>query len=503
MSGAAPGLNLVWRSPGPVTDAFMGSWAPVNLINGPIGSAKTTSALMKAIRAASRQRTSTTDRARDAKGALVPVRKFVMCVVRSDYRSLWRSTMQSWFRRFPREVGTFTGAENAPSRHAINFALTDGSMVQFVADFIAIGDNAVEDVMRGYEPTCFYLNEIDTLAREVMTYAAGRTGRFPPMEEGGSTWHGIIADCNAPVIDSWLYEDIFLASPDELAAKGIALFRQPGGRAAGAENLRNLPADYYARQVALNEEWYVRRMVDNLPGFNRGGQPIYPGFNDMVHVAPSPIIFVPQLPLIIGLDGGQTVNPAAAFCQRSSTGKWRVLAELTAEHGTGAIRFGEMLARMLRERFPGATRIAAWADPSAFHGNDRDAGEQHWAAIVARRAGIRIAPAPSNTPVLRWEAVRRPLTGMQDGTPDFQLDARCRVLRAGFNAGYRFNKVAGGSGLLHATAAKTHESHVHDALQYALLGGGEFAELRRRVGDDQARSASRLAAAPIASPYAA
>lgn len=502
MSGAG-GLNLVWRSPGPVSDAFMASWAPVNIINGPIGSAKTTTALMKLIRAASRQRPSTTDRARDAKGAAVPVRKFTMCVVRQDYRSLWRTTMQSWFRRVPREAGTFTGAENAPARHAINFALPDGTMVQFVADFIAIGDNSVEDVLRGYEPTAFYLNEIDTLAKEVLTYAAGRTGRFPPVEEGGSTWHGIVADCNAPVIDSWLYNDMFLASPDELAARGVALFRQPGGRAPGAENLRNLPPDYYARQVALNEPWYVRRMVDNLPGFNRAGQPIYPSFNDLVHVAPGPIAFVPQLPLIIGLDGGQTVNPAAAFCQRSSTGKWRVLAELTAEHGTGPTRFGEMLARFLRDRFAGASRISAWADPSAFHGADQANGEAHWAAIVGRKAGIRIAPAPSNAPVLRWDAVRRPLAGMQDGTPDFQLDPRCRVLRAGFNAGYRFNKVVGSSNLLHATAAKTHESHVHDALQYACLGGGEYAEIRRRVGEDQARSSSRLPPVPIASPYAA
>jgi hypothetical protein len=495
-------INLRWNPPGAIAQAFMRDRSNIGVINGPVGSGKTTAAIMKGVKLASEQRPSL-QRTLPGLGTsdAWPIRRFKLCVVRDTYRQLWRSTMPSWFSRFPRTLGSFTGAENAPAAHVITFAPGDRTFIELHVDFVAIGDQSVEEVLRGYEPTAFYLNELDMLAQEVFTYAVGRTGRFPPMEDGGPSWHGIIADCNAPVLDSWLYEDFFLSTPAELAERGIALFRQPGGRDPGAENVANLPGgvEYYLRQAAVNakDPGYVSRMVDNKPGFSRAGKPVYgDSFNDLLHVRE--IEAVPGRQLVVGLDAG--LSPAGVFMQRRASGLVAWVDELVGEAGTGPRRFGGMLAQRLRERFADFDVIGV-CDPSALYGADKTAGDKDWSEIVAAEAGIRIVPAPSNNPTVRWEAVRRPLTTLIDGQPGFALHPRCRVLRAGFNAGYRFRKIAGTTGRYSEEAEKTAESHPHDAGQYANLWAGEDKEIRKRRADDRARSTSLPAASPAWDPY--
>lgn len=498
-------INLRWAAPGRVADAFMRDRSNISVINGPVGSGKTTAAIMKAVTLATAQRPSQQRTMPGLKqGEAWPLRRFRLCVVRDTYRQLWRSTMPSWFSRFPKTLGQFSGAENAPATHIILFAPGDRTLVELHVDFVAIGDQSVEEVLRGYEPTAFYLNELDMLAQEVFTYAVGRTGRFPPMEDGGPSWHGIIADCNAPVLDSWLYEDFFLATPAELAARGIALFRQPGGRTPAAENLPNLPGgvEYYLRQAAVNanDPGYVSRMVDNKPGFSRAGKPVYGEFDDQLHTAATDHPGVPGLPLIVGLDAGG--SPAATFKQRLPSGVWLILDELAAEPGTGPRRFGDMLAQRLRERFGAFSVVVGICDPSALYGADRTAGEKDWSEIVASAAGIRVRPAPTNDPISRWEAVRRPLSLLIDGQPAFRLNPRCRVLRAGFNAGYRFRKIAGTTARYNTDQAeKTAESHPHDALQYGMSWGGEDQAIRQRRGEDRARGPQLPAFSPAFDPY--
>jgi hypothetical protein len=481
-------LNIAWEPPGPVSQAFMASEAPVQVLNGPVGSGKTTTALMKCTRLAALQWPSRIHQARNSRGGLVPVRQFRACVVRDTYRQLWRSTLLSWFARVPQDVGTFTGSLNAPATHRINFELPDGSLVDFQADFVAIGDDSAEEVLRGYEPTIFYLNELDTLPFEVYVYASGRTGRFPPVADCGSRFHGILVDCNAPILNSECYTAFFKPSPLELKEAGIAVFRQPGGRSPGAENLKNLPADYYTRQVKLNatRAWYVARMVDNKAGFSREGKPVYGAeYNDALHVAAEPLEFMPGIALQIGLDAG--LNPAAILCQRLPNGQWRVIDELVGETGTGAIRFGGDLARRLKERFPLARTIIGWADPSAEYGADKKAGEKNWMQIVAARAAITIRPAPTNKLIPRLEAVRLPLTRLIDGQPGFLLSPVCTRLREGFNATYRYKKVRPNEEVYHEEPEKNEASHPHDGLQYALLGGGEHTAVHERHRDrDQA-----------------
>ena len=475
---SAEGLNIIWTPPGPVAARFMSSTAKVQTLNGPVGSGKTTACLIKGIRLAQRQMVSTQDSTVDARGQRAKVRKFKLCCVRDTYRQLWKTTLPSWWKRVPRDMGDFSGSDGGPATHIVKFQLADGTVVLMQVDFIAIGDNAAEDVLRGYEPTAFYLNEADLLAEEVFLYALGRAGRYPDISEGGASWFGVLMDCNAPELMNWLYRLAFKVSPEKLLAMNWALFRQPGGREPDAENLTNLPTGYYQLQAAVNPDWYVARMVDNTPGYSRAGKPIYPEFKDAHHVASHELPFTAGLVLFVGLDAG--LSPAAVFGQRMPNGVWRILDELVSEQGTGPVRFAADLARRLKERFGGARTVRGFADPSAAYGADRKNGDQDWIEIVASRAGLSIVPAPTNALTPRLEAVRLPLTRLIDGEFAFQLSPRCEVLREGFASGYRFRKLQAGDDRYADEPDKNEYSHPHDALQYLLGAGGEDKEIRDR-----------------------
>jgi hypothetical protein len=474
-------LDLNWRSPGPVSSRYMRELKKVNVLNGPIGAGKTRTNFSKAIRLAALQKQSTQD----------GLRKFKLCTVHANYRQLWRSTLPSWFKLLPKTAGEWNGAENGPAKHVTTFQLPDGTKVLFQIDFIAIGENAAEDVMRGYEPTAFFLNELDLLSEEVYTFARGRTGRYPDMAEGGPSWHGILADCNAPERTSWLYEKMFRTAPDN-----VLLLRQPGAidqngkLSPQAENVPNLPPGYYDDQIKDQPEWYIARMVRNIPGFSRLGKPVYPEFTDALHYADRELEPIIGLPLGIGMDAGG--SPAAALGQKAPNGQWRILDELVSEAGTGPIRFGRDVARLLRDRYPGWRTIHCWADPSAAYGADKQMGESSWIEIVEQEAGVRVVPAPTNQQIPRLEAVRRPLTTLIDGQPGMLVSSRCPIIHEAFNSGYCYLLMQVPGPKRYAEKPdKGPFSHVMNALEYLCSAEGEDLEIRGRKGEwsDHARAA--------------
>ena len=119
---------------------------------------------------------------------------------------------------------------------------------------IAIGDNVIEEVLRGFEPTAFYLNEMDLLAEEVLVYCRGRVGRYPRMDEGGPSWYGILFDLNAPEEDNWTVDKL----RDNLDPTAIAFFRQPGGMLdlGGGEYVVNPKAENLTEFPSLRS-WHI------------------------------------------------------------------------------------------------------------------------------------------------------------------------------------------------------------------------------------------------------
>lgn len=502
-------IRIAWEPPGPIAARFMLSMADVQLLNGPIGSGKTTACLIKAIQLAAKQKPSTTARAHNAAGTLVPVRKFKLAVVRDTYRQLWKTTLPSWFKRVPQTVGEFNGGQNGPASHRVQFQLPpsaehrDGTMVDFIAEFAAIGENDAEDFMRGYEPTAWYLNEADLLSAEVFELAGGRAGRYPDMSEGGPSWYGILADCNAPELDSWVYEKFFMNPTGRIEIPmpegdpivyHAELFRQPGGRETGAENLKNLVRGYYQRQSVGKAAWYVARMIDNKPGHTRAGQPVHPEFNDALHVPAEPLEPIPGIGLVIGLDP-RTV-PSATFLQRLPNGQRRFISELQGEQTMGPRRFGKLLNDKLHSRFPmiKPTMIRGMVDPTAQHGVDKEAGDKNWLEIVSAVTGIRIDPAPSNAFPVRREALKKPLMELIDGQPAILVSPECVILRAALNSGFRYRKMhTPGSDKWSAEPEKNHFADLAESAEYACLADGADLEIIERKRDDTERLQTLMA----------
>lgn len=472
MTGAA--LRIAWRAPGPVAAAYYADRAPVCAIMGPIGSGKTGASLMRIVAQAQEQRPGTDG-----------VRRSKWAVIRDTYRNLEQTTLPSWHSWVPASVGEF--ASGPPATHTLRLGLADGTLAELIVEFIALGEQRVEDVMRGWEGTGAYINEGDRLSPDVLTFLRGRVGRYPSKAMGGPSWWGVIMDLNAPDTDSWVYQ-LFV----EQRPEGFAFYRQPSGLSPQAENLANLPPGYYEAQMAGQPDWYVRRFIRNEFGFSRDGRPVYAEWNDQLHVAGEDLVADRRLPVHVGCDAGGT--PAAVVAQRMPSGQWRLLDELVAEEhaSMGAKRFGGLLAQLLAERYRGLP-VIAWGDPSAGEGADRVAGEDDWLRMVGHAIGAPVRAAPTNRLHPRLEAVRLPLTRLIDGhLPGVLLSPRCRVLRKGFNSHYRYRRVQVAGGRYDDKPDKNPWSHVHDALQYVMLGGGEYAEVMSRssrlLGEVQTRA---------------
>jgi len=464
-------VQLNFQAPGPVAEAFLNHWPEsggVSAIMGPVGSAKTSTCLWKGVYAACRQAPSPLD----------GVRYFKLGVIRDTYRQLRKTTLASWHNWFPKTLGHWSGEE--PATHRMRFQVPGVGMVDYAVEFMAMGENAAEAVLRGWEGSALYLTEADLLAPEVLFYGLDRLGRYPGGGHGTASWRGVWMDYNAPDFENWVYDLMDAARPE-----GWAFFRQPSGFSAAAENRQNLPEGYYDNAAKGRPDWYVRRYIRNEYGYSREGLPVYPEFQDGLHMAGGPLQPNPLRPLILGADAGGT--PALTIRQREADGQWRVLDELACapDEITGPRRFGQMLNRLLRERYAGwdPRAISGWADPSAAWGADEKAGEKHWIRILSDETGIRFRPAPGNNdPTLRREAVRRSFTTLIDGEPGILIDPRCTMLRKAYNGGFRFRKKANGE--RDYKPEKNHASHLAEADQYAALGGGELVEVmgRRRPG---------------------
>lgn len=430
--------------PGPVAARFGASNAFVRAIMGPVGSGKTGACLMDMLYRAMRQAPHPRDQVRRTKFA----------VIRETYRQLEKTTIKSWHRWVPQSLGHWVGGSGGqPATHTVAFALPDGTTVEMIVEFIGLGENSSEMVMPGWEGTGAYLNEVDKLTEETLTYVIGRVGRYPAVDAAasfaGATWRGVWADFNASDTEHWLYR-VFVEAP----TPGWEFFQQPGAMhelAGGgryelnpaAENLRNLVPGYYDQQIVGQPKWYIRRMILNRWGATRDGQPVYEDWNDDLHAAAVPLEPVRDLPLVIGADAGLT--PAAVILQRMPSGQWRVLDELVAPAtGMGARKFGDLLNKLLTERY-----------------------------------------GP-------WSA-RLPLTRLIDGQPGVLVSPRCRVLRKGFNSGYRLRRIQiAGADRFGTEPDKNEFSHVHDGLQYGILGGGGHLEvLGRKQASADARRQTR------------
>lgn len=490
------------NSPGPIADRFLQSRAFVQIAIGPVGSAKTMTALRK-LRKIGMQQGGRVDR----NGVLW--RRSRVGVIRETYPNLEKNTLPSWFRIHAESDGKFTW--KAPYTHRLQLILATHpqtgkpiDVCDFEIEFRAIGDRSVEEACRGWEVNAVMIDEADLQPPELLAFLSGRVGRFSELDPSLVVDPTIVMALNAPYIDNWIYplayENEFSEIFDPALVEAldgrplVEVFIQPGGREPAAENLHNLPRGYYTIQAALNKHRpdYVARMIDNKPVPMQHGQPVNPQFDFARHVRP--LEWDRRQMLVVGFDQG--LFASAVACQRTVEGHLRTLREAVSflEAGKtlrkiGPTAFGQMVRAMLNEHFfdIDPERIRFPGDPAAWKAKDNEDDERDWIRSFEKALGHKVHKAKTNKAALRHEAVWQALTA-HDG---YAVDPACRHLIRGHLGGYRYKdaEMSGGETRGHLEVADTIFTHVCDAEQYAAVEGEHIiADIRGRPR--QARTAT-------------
>lgn len=451
-------------TPSATGEAFMASRKFIKLILGPIGSGKSTVALIDLLGRAFEQ---------------VPynnVRRTKFIILRNTVQQL-KSTVKplidAWFVTLPESpMGAWRLSDNT---FEIKARAADGTVVH--TEFILMAADTPDDVRRllSVECSAAWVEECREVDPEVFAGLQGRTARFPSKKAGGVTYPGVICSTNPPPLGGF-WHDLITHPPTNASihVQPSALL-EDGSINPKAENLENLDADYYDNLIAANSPGWVDVYLKNQFGPGNMGQPVYKAsFKRSFHVAEAPLLPVLQSvnSLIIGMDNG--LQAAALIGQQDARGRVNILDEcyVPEDETMGVEAFlDRKLLPLLREKYPfKLENVVFLLDPACFQ---RSQVNEDCIAMAVQRRGFSVRKAPTNDPERRIGAVETLLARQIDGKAGFLISPTCRYFIEACEWGYRYKKAS--SGMPTLTPDKTHHSHLSDAGQYLALhftGGG-------------------------------
>lgn len=441
--------------PPPTIQNFMQSDALVKGIMGPVGSGKSSGCCWELFR-----RMCAQPKAPDGK------RKSRWLVVRNTYAELLHTTIRTFQDWLPPEVfgGNFT--RTPPMRQTLRFNDVEAEVI-----FLALDRAEDAAKLRSFECTGAWVNEAALVPWEVVRTLLERIGRYPSVREGGAPQRGVILDTNPPPEDHWWFQKFEIEKPD-----GWAVFRQPSGLSPQAENVAHLPPDYYQSIVAASgaDPERIRVMVEGKYGTRPHGFAVFGTlWDEAKHVAMLPLAPLPLTAgksVVVGMDFGLT--PAAVFLQQHAGGQWQILHELVADSVMGAEQFAPLLKQVIQQHFLPQQEFEFYGDPA---GSQRSQADARTAFEVLRGQGLLVRAAPVQNLADRLGAVRAVLA-RADG---MKVSPKCPRIRAALRGDYRYQELKTSDGIRALpTPEKNHASHVADALQYALCGGGEYLRLK-------------------------
>ena len=473
-------MKLDYKPPGNVAKTLMKDPSFVRGLRGPVGSGKSVTCCMEIMRKATQQKPN-------EKG----VRRTRWAVVRNTNPQLKTTTIKTWRDWFDDDLGRFIWSP--PYTHHLNFALADKTIVECEVIFLAL--DKTEDVKKllSLELTGVWVNEAREISKSIVDACTMRVGRFPSMRDGGPSWFGVIMDTNAPDETHWwgimsgevptpeyltTDEKLLLVKPDDWnffsQAGAMKEKLDDSGSLIGyednsqSENRNNLQPDYYNKIILGKSPAWVKVYVLNQYQALMDGKPVYPTFRKDTHVSKEAIEPSDQNDVIVGIDFGR--SPSAVFCQNLSLGRWIIFGEYVTQD-MGAQRFAEGLKREIARNKWDKLTFRFIGDPA---GNQMAQTNETTPFMILRAAGIKAYPANTNDTSIRIEAVEAVINRLVDGKPGMVISPICTNLISGFEGGYNYKRmVYMGSEKYDEKPNKNRFSHVHDALQYAMLGGGE------------------------------
>lgn len=458
---------------GPVAEAYMADVTHrVQIIRGPIASGKTVTSEFKALNVASRLMPICKDGVIHCKLAVAGV----------TYGQLERNLYPTWHYWLPKDggwtEGEWEGGRGRFAEQKLKFWVIRKDrrvLVDFQVVFAAIGELSVEQFVRGFEPSMWYLYEVDQFPDGIIEQAIGRLGRWPnfDMLPNGATWNGLVfGDTNSADTDSWYYRTF-----EETQPPGWKQYVQPGADTPQAEGIYPLKnPGYYPSLMAANahKPKWVRRFIQNKYGPAGDGDPVYEqSWDPAVHMSPTELRATKGRGVVLAFDQG--LRPACLVLQRQASGQMRAIGEVFNDR-MSVRRFAAAIRDELSIVAPGEKVIDAWGDPAGFTGtDDQDSGDLSWMDLLFNELvpdvlAEPILPADTNNPDICITAVEDELLHMvAAGIPSLLVSPRCKWLKKGFDSEYKFEKRAETRDQV-KRPLKNLYANVHNALQYGLVG---------------------------------
>lgn len=454
--------DLVYKPPKSL-EGFLVSDKFVNLAVGPVGSTKTTAAIMKIAYHAKLM-------APDARG----VRKSRAIWIRNTREQLRDTSIPDFLRWYPDGVaGSYLKTE-------YKFLLKFDDVE---CEVLFRGLDDANDVRRllSLQASFGILDEFREINPDIFDALQGRLGRYPSkldngvgcVTETGKSNAMVWGATNPPDMDTWWEK--YLTNPPANAA----VFFQPSGLSPDADWRQFLPDDYYDNLAEGKSEDWIDVYINAKFGKSLSGRPVFPTFDTAFHVAKSSLrpLRVGDRPLLIGMDFG--LSPAATISQLDVRGRLLTFDSLSSE-GMGITRFiGTKLKPLLAQKYAGIP-VLVIGDPA---GSQRAQTDERSCFDILKAEGFKVIPARTNAVVARVAAVDTFLSRQVDGGPGHLIDPAARELIDALRGGYRYKIKK--SGEVEDSPEKNKHSHVADAHQYACLhaDGGQglgYATSQRR-----------------------
>ena len=469
-------VSLNYKPDGDVIKQFMKDQSFFRGLRGPVGSGKSVSCCIEILRRAIEQKPG-----EDGK------RRSRWAVIRNTNPQLKTTTIKTWLDWLPEQNwGNFKWS--VPYTHEIK-----KGDIELEVIFLAL--DRPEDVKKllSLELTGVWINEAREIPKSIVDACTMRVGRYPSMRDGGPSWYGVIADTNPPDTDHWwsilagesVIPDYITKQEAKMLVKpdNWIFYNQPPAMTEvfnkdrefekydenpNKENGKNLTPEYYKNIIRGKTKSWIDVYVLNKLGQIEDGKPVYEMFRKDVHVARSDVAIMKETPIYVGIDFGLT--PACVFGQRVR-GRWLIIDELVAED-MGILRFSDLMKQKMAEYLP--RNFVIFGDPAGDH---RAQTDESTPFQILRGRGITARPAPSNDVMLRLESVNVTLSRMIDGDSGILIDPKCTNIIRGFDGGYHYRRMQVSGERYEEKPCKNRFSHIHDALQYMLLGAGEGRQL--------------------------
>lgn len=399
----------------------------LNCVMGPFGSGKTTGSLFDLIISACNM-----PQCNDG------IRRSRFLIMRNTTPELETSTYLSWMGWFS-ALGTLHPRKKPIL--SVTHRFNDGlGFVEMQVMFIACDKAEQIDKLKSTEFTRAYLNEFVELPSQLLQTVIGRCGRYPSKDICRKEFNSsILADTNPCDTDHWFYNLLEVRKPDK-----FSLHKQPSGLLKNekgewitnpdAENLENLPADYYVKQTVGASEEFIKVYCCGEYGILRHGKPVFNGYNDDLHSCDD-IEVDDSASILLGFDFG-VVTPAVLICQHIG-GQLRAIKEFCGDNSA----LDELVQQSL---LPWLAQNAAGIEYQAVY-DPANAGDQLYNVKCSQyleNNKIHAKPAITNSPDLRLSAVKNQLNKISLGKPAFIISRKgCPVLRKGFLGDYHYRKV--------------------------------------------------------------